>query len=170
MLDYFLKEYDFSEVHKKEISTSPDLAFDVLQQLDLSKSRLIRVLLRLRGLDPTKKMEELFTPLLSIPPHEVIWGLVARPWRLKGDVTKVEPDRFNVFKEKGFAKIVWGFTFVKTSNGTLVTTETRIHCTDSSSRWKFAVYWFFVRPFSGLLRKGILALLERECLKKDSSV
>jgi len=165
MINSFLKKYEFVEIHKKEIPLPQEKVFAAFQRLDFSKSILIRFLLRLRGLNPYQKLAQLFTPLLNDPPHEVIWGLVAKPWKLKGDVLKLTPDQFTLFDTPGFAKIVWGFTFKSTPTGTLVTTETRIHCTDPSSRRKFTLYWFFIRPFSGLLRIAMLNLLAKLCLK-----
>ena len=39
---------------------------------------------------------------------------------------------------------------------TILSTETRVTCGDSRSRQKFRAYWFFVRPFSGLIRRLML--------------
>ena len=37
-----------------------------------------------------------------------------------------------------------------------VSTETRIVCLGASARRKFRTYWFFVGPFSGMLRRALL--------------
>ena len=36
---------------------------------------------------------------------------------------------------------------------------------DDESRRKFRVYWFFVRPFSGLIRRLTLRAVKRACWK-----
>lgn len=103
----------------------------------------------------------MFLPLGERPPHSVIYGLIAKPWTPTGHIQSVAIEDFAGFKKPGYAKIVWGFSFEPHPQGTLVTTETLITCTDKKSRKKFRLYWFFVRPFSGWMRTEILKLLER---------
>jgi len=40
-------------------------------------------------------------------------------------------------------------------------TETRVHVPDPVSRRKFARYWRVVRPFSGVIRMGVLRAAKR---------
>jgi hypothetical protein len=46
--------------------------------------------------------------------------------------------------------------------GSRVSTETRVMPTDDTSRRAFGRYWGVVRPFSGLIRRRILALAKRD--------
>ena len=57
--------------------------------------------------------------------------------------------------------MLWNFNFTPYQNKTLVSTETRITCTDKASCIKFGIYWFFVRPFSGSVEKKYLGFSKR---------
>ena len=45
-----------------------------------------------------------------------------------------------------------------TDQGTLLTTETRVHATDPKSDRAFARYWLFVRPPAGAIRHEVFSL------------
>ncbi len=60
-------------------------------------------------------------------------------------------------------KIFWNFSFeITAENKTVVSTETRILCLTQKSKSAFSRYWFFIKPFSGLIRKEILRLVRRQ--------
>jgi hypothetical protein len=44
---------------------------------------------------------------------------------------------------------------------TILETETRIQCLDKNALKKFSWYWFFIRPFSGMIRLQILKSIKR---------
>lgn len=163
-IDNYLPVYDFSERHSIFIKCTPDIAYNALKELDFSKSTFIRFLFRLRGLksDNFQKLQERFVLLHNDSNKEIILGLIARPWKLNGAVFHTPKIDFQRFNESDYAKIVWNFAFEQhNENKTLVSTETRILCTDDESRKKFKLYWFFVRPLSGLVRKEILKMLQK---------
>lgn len=61
------------------------------------------------------------------------------------------------FSLAGYAKAALNFKVRKESaESTFLSTETRIQCLDSTSLWKFRLYWSVVGPFSGIIRKAIL--------------
>ena len=113
---------------------------------------MLRRLFRLRGL-----------PVLDAPIWETMQSLgfgvsgedvlvaVGRPWTLGGGLRPVEAPA--AFDEPGYAVMAIAFA---ARNGMLVT-ETRVRLTDSVARRRFRVYWFVVRPFSGLVRRSWLA-------------
>jgi hypothetical protein len=47
--------------------------------------------------------------------------------------------------------------FTAEGNGTLLSTETRVHATDAATRRAFRRYWLLVRAGSGLIRRDILS-------------
>ncbi len=60
-------------------------------------------------------------------------------------------------------KIFWNFYFKQIAeNKTLVSTETRIQCLTKKSKFRFSLYWLFVKPFSGLIRLEMLRLIKKE--------
>jgi len=164
-IEQFLPKSHFSERHSRMVGGSAKEAFQAFMELDYSESFLLRLLFSLRGIDSRKELEEIFFWLQQNPPHAAVLGLIARPWRLRGDVKKIDPGEFISFNEPEYAKIAWSFTFKNVKGGCLVETETRIKCTDRKSRRKFGWYWFFIRPFSGLVRVLILSLIEKNVRK-----
>lgn len=43
----------------------------------------------------------------------------------------------------------------------VLSSETRVYCTDEKMRRKFAVYWWIIRPCGGLLRHSVLRAIRR---------
>lgn len=163
-IDEYFPSYDFSESHKILIKCTPQKAYETLITLDFSKSVIIRCLFWLRGLNSknVQDLRERFTLLNKEPGKEIVLGLIARPWKMKGEKVHLSKEDFQSFSEPDYAKIGWNFTFEhQNENETLVTTETRILCTDIKSRKKFRMYWFFIRPFSGFIRREILRTLRK---------
>ncbi len=160
-IDEYLPRYDFFERHEITINASQEKVFETLQNIDFAESMPIRFLFWFRGLRQTKfqDLNKLFIILYDDPPKEIILGGVACPWRPKGGFIYPDKKEFKAFNESGFIKLAWNFYCEPTVNGTRVTTETRVSCLDKSSKAKFRVYWFFVRPFSGLVRIEMLKLL-----------
>jgi len=161
---YFL-DYQFNEIHKIDVNASASEAYDATMELDLSKSRIIEVLYRLRGLPiHNKKLSAInkemnFTLLEEIHYSEFLYGF----WFS----TKVEwVTNLNEFKRnnrKYNAKVGWSFCFNRKPQGiTEIITETRISCLNMKSKFIFSIYWFFIRPFSGLIRIEMLRLIKKE--------
>lgn len=64
---------------------------------------------------------------------------------------------FRTFDRPGYAKAAWNFSLSEQENGTTrLATETRVLCLDDVSRRRFRLYWAFVGPFSGLIRREML--------------
>lgn len=159
-IDNFLPQYDFNEVHSRIVDISPEEAFRRVEAIDFSDSLLIRLLFNLRGMraGKFKDLTQYFTLLYRKEPEEIVLGIIGRPWELRGGVKKGD---FNLDRDPCNAKMVWNFSFERKGEKTLVTTETRIQVKDEKCRKKFKRYWTIVRPFSGLVRKEILRLLEK---------
>jgi hypothetical protein len=101
-----------------------------------------------------------FTRLHEVPGRELVFGLAGRFWRWNGDLRPI-PDRaaFDAFAEEGCVKAAWNLTIGEASadgGGCEVSTETRIAYFGEAARRKFRLYWSLVRPFSGVLRTGLL--------------
>ena len=59
------------------------------------------------------------------------------------------------------------FSLKEKNSTTELETITRIQCTDESSRKKFSRYWFFIKPFSGIIRKEILKAVKAKSEKNS---
>lgn len=68
----------------------------------------------------------------------------------------VDLEAFRAFAEPGFAKILWNVR-VRGENGkTVLSTETRVLCTDDRTRRFFKAYWTVVQHGSDLTRRDML--------------
>lgn len=167
MLDKWLPVYDHRAIYSRLINASPEACYKALDSIDLSDSFLIRLLFLLRGLKagPARNLSNNFVLLQEEPSQEIILGLIGQPWKSSGGLIIFEAAEFASFKQPDYAKMLWNFRFEPVDEKTLVSTETRIYCTDEASRKKFSRYWWIVAPFSGLVRKEMLRLLEQKVIK-----
>lgn len=171
LVEEFLPEYDFTEIHDIKIRASARRVFETLDEIDLCESPIIRWLFFLRGLPSQKlRFEDLrksrFEILGTKKNKEILLGIAGKFWTLGGNLQKVNADNFRQFDKKGFAKAVWDFSLEERGNETLLTTETRIKCLDEESRKSFRFYWNLIQPFSGLVRKEILKIIKRKAENK----
>lgn len=178
LLDRFLPEFDVREYHEIRVRADPERAYEAVHSADLASSWSVRGLFALRGmLTPWLLLQvrsarlrfgvpELlkfgFVLLGEDPPNEVVLGLAGRFWRPGGGLISVAADEFTGFDEPGFAKAVWNFRVGPDATGTIVSTETRVRCTDDASRRHFRRYWRLVGPFSGYIRTQMLRDIKRE--------
>ncbi|MDB5223899.1 MAG: hypothetical protein JWN83_2566 [Chitinophagaceae bacterium] len=149
LIDKYLPAYTYNEYHERLINASAEDCFVVTRNLDMSKSFITKALMKLRGL-PTKDL------------------------RLQGFIknicfTYLDEDPFKEFvidASQHNTKIIWNFYFKKVKeNKTLVSTETRIRCLTKRSNFLFSLYWFFVKPFSGIIRLEMLRLIKKKAEK-----
>ncbi|HXE74822.1 MAG TPA: hypothetical protein VNN18_04175 [Candidatus Xenobia bacterium] len=170
--------YDVAARHTIEISASLERVYGALQQVDLARSALTRWLLALRGLwSPFRKTaltladfrESGFTLVGEDPPRELLLGLVGKFWSPTGCVQRLDAAGFRSFSQPGFAKAAWSFSLEPLgASRTRLATETRIQCMDARSRRRFRLYWFFIGPFSGCLRREALRLVKQEAEQKKA--
>jgi hypothetical protein len=144
-----------------------------LQRIDLGESRVIRFFFALRGVPvgraagqrpvlPMSRFLSQFTRLEEHPPYELVVGSVGRFWRAGGGSVPVASDQFVACAEPGVAKLVMCFATAAAGPGrTLMTTETRVWCTDGAARRRFAPYWYAIRPASGWIRREMLRLAKK---------
>ena len=72
-------------------------------------------------------------------------------------------EEFVIDASKPLIRIIWNFHFQETEkNKTQVSTETRILCLNKTSKFIFSIYWFFVKPFSGIIRREMLRLIKKK--------
>ncbi len=176
LLDRFLPRYDVSSRHQIEVDASPEEAFRAAVDLDLSGSVLVKVLFGLRSLPrlvtrkgglPTESVtletfeKAGFVELGRRPNEEIVLGVVGQFWKPTGGIRSVEPELFTQFDEPGYAKGAFNFRVRPRPSGSLITTETRVLCTDAAARRKFKLYWTAIGPFSGLIRGEMLRTLKR---------
>jgi len=160
----YLLDFDYNEIHSITVKSNLENCYHSTMHLDLSKSKIINFLFRLRGLPFSKtKLSELtknlkFTLLEESKYTEFIYGFWAKS---KVDWINDQKEFINGGKDYQ-VKSIWSFQFIqKNENECEIITETRVKCLTMKSKILFSIYWFFVKPFSGLVRIEMLKLIKR---------
>jgi hypothetical protein len=168
MIDYYLPEFDYNEIHSKIINAPLDKVYNNLRHLDFAASWISRWLFKIRGLGTNAMSFDLmvdtgsFFTIYEKENNEWVVGLLADSFRMPVNLT-ADQDFRDWNPGKGI-KIAWNFKCdVLNKDKVKVSTETRIKCLNKKSKFVFSIYWFFVRPFSGLIRREMLRILDLKC-------
>lgn len=167
-LDDFLPTFDVESGHGITIQAPPRLVYDTARRLDLTSSRTIRLLFRMRGLpasaldaDGLAKLR--FKLLLEDPPQGFVLGIIGQFWRVAGGLLDFDPTEFTTIDPSGYAKAIWSFDVISVDGVTSrLRTVTRVACTDAPSRRRFLRYWRLIGPFSALIRREALRVIRRD--------
>jgi hypothetical protein len=172
LIDEFLAGYDYSEKHETIIRASAENVYRAVNTTDVSRSRIIRGLLSLRGLGyaspKTLTLRDMtrdgFAVLGENPNKEMVLGLAGKFWTLSGCLQDINAENFRRFQSEGYAKAAWNFalTSAAAGEGVRLSTETRVQCFGEKARGSFRFYWRFIRPFSGLIRQEMLGLIKQK--------
>ena len=171
LIDKYCPIYITRSEYAIEVNASIEKVYPVVHSLNISHSKITRLLLRLRGFpadlhtfDGLKHIG--FIILGDEPFKEITFGLIGKFWTYPANIQKLSIENFNDFYREGFAKAVANITFKPLNkHKTLVQTETRVFCFDKQSTFYFRLYWALIAPFSGLIRKGWLKTIKREAEK-----
>ena len=163
LIDQYLPQYTFNECHEIVVNAPIENVYHVAKDFDLSKSKIITFLFKLRGL-PTKRLnlqnfiEDIeFTNLEENYPYENLIGFWAR-----AKIAKIPSyEDFSNNSISPWLKVVWNFQFEALAKcKTRVRTETRVLCVAPVTRFTFGLYWAIIKPFSGLIRKKMLKIIK----------
>lgn len=170
-MDDLMPEFDAVEVHETKVDAPLERVYQSFRKVDLEGSflgwlfvapqRLARALGLLRR-NPTPLDLEVFRKggfflLEDNGRDEILIGMVD-PMGNKG-VTRpmsLSPVAFRDFAKPGFAKILWNVRVRTENGGNILSTETRVLCTDDRTRRFFKAYWTVVQYGSGLTRRDML--------------
>jgi len=165
LIEDFLPEYEFRERHSTVVRASARATMSAADEWQPRESILWRVLLVLRGVGKPRGAfwewaEGMGFLCLARTESEVVYGQIGRFWSLRERSAMVSPrtaEEFRAFTDPRFAVAVVAITVEPaTAESTLLTTETRVHVRSQSAHRWFGLYWFLIRPFSGLLRRSML--------------
>lgn len=168
LIDSFMPSYDVRTVYDVHINAPLPIVYQAVHRLDLSSSRSVRWLFRLRGLPASATTlhgaaQMGFIYLGERANRELVLGLVGKFWTVKGDVRRLDVEEFRHFSEPGYAKAVWSFLLCTADReATMIQTETRVRCLDERARRNFRRYWFVIHPFSGWVRRTALRLIKED--------
>jgi len=161
----------FASRHGAVIDAPPELVWSVLHELRWVDLRVSLVLCAVRGLggrsagrrrlvDPPGPM----TPIQQQPSRYLCSGQIGKPWtpRPVTGPAMQDLDGLRAFTEPGWLKYGMEWTLTPLPGGrTFVETATLCEPTDEAAARRFAAYWQGIRVFSGLIRRDILAALQR---------
>lgn len=180
LIEEFLPDYQFREWHSRVLPVAPAVANACLRDVDLARSPLIGPLFALRSVparlrnDPAAEVlrvgrlgdffDRAFVTLRDDPPRGLVVGAIGEFWRAAGGVRRFAPSQFAELREPGTARLAWAFEFEALPAGRCrAVTETRIACVDAAALRRMRLYWWLIRPASGLIRRETLRLLARQC-------
>lgn len=94
-------------------------------------------------------------------PRAVISAGLSQAWRLFGGSQPPDLDAagLRAWSKPGWIKVGMEFRLEPTSQGTVLSTETRVLATDARTRRAFSRYWFLIRPSSGAIRREFLRVV-----------
>ncbi|MBC8441796.1 MAG: hypothetical protein H8D87_19185 [Deltaproteobacteria bacterium] len=165
LIDKYLPQYTFNEYHETVVNYPIENVYQIAKDVDLSKSKSIKFLFKLRRL-PTKRLNLQnfindigFSNLEENFPHENLIGFWARV-----KIAKIPSyEEFINNSISPWIKVVWNFQFEEMEgNRTKVSTETRVLCVAPITKFTFGLYWSVIKPFSGLTRKKMLKIIKDE--------
>jgi len=193
LIDQFLPRYDFAVVHAQVFRVPPEVCLRAARNLDLFRHPAIRVLLDLRALPSmppaarrltgrrdggdhvpaTFRVEDMTRygwDLLGENPSEIVLGQVGRPWKAAGATAGpvAAPAAFATYDKPGYAKVALSLRVdPRGTTSSILTMETRVALTDAASLRRFRRYWMVIGPFSGLIRRVALRLLDTDLRQPD---
>ena len=103
--------------------------------------------------------------LLGENPSEIVLGQIGRPWKAAGAAAGPEaaPAEFAAYDKPGYAKVALSLRAdPRGATSSILTMETRVALTDAASLRRFRRYWMVIGPFSGLIRRVALRLLDTD--------
>lgn len=175
-LDTYLPNYFIREVHHFAVRTSPAETYRAACDFEMAKIPWIRTLFKVRTLldGGSKEFFRLnlrdayknggFQRLEEAVNEELVVGAIGKIWRPALAFQQVEPQEFNNFHRKGFAKVAWSLRCEPRlcGSGTLGAFEVRVGATDAFSCAKMRGYYSTIRPFSRAIRRGTLSRLTEQ--------
>lgn len=172
LIDKYLSAYDFNEFHSIKVNASANGIYEIMLSCDVSRSFLIRFLFRLRGMP--KHLYTInhltsmgFIKLDEQPGKEIAYGIITTSPTFNCCLSNISPASFIQNTNASTIKAVINFKLQEKNNSNhIISTETRIWCGSRAMKTKFRLYWFFIKPFSQLIRKAMLKQMKQQILKQ----
>ena len=108
-----------------------------------------------------------FIKLDEDPGKEILFGMVSNSPTFSGCEVIKSPSEFSEQTSNDIIKAVINFWVTDELSNQFVSTETRVWCGNKMKK-KFRLYWFFIKPFSGLVRKMMLYQIKKQFFADES--
>ncbi|HEX8100227.1 MAG TPA: hypothetical protein VF660_08515 [Actinomycetota bacterium] len=169
LLDEVLPEFQFRSRHSRRVDAPPEWVAEAVELFQLGRAATF--LFRARGIRlPSGSIRDVltgagFAVLAERPGAEVVAGINGQFWaisELSHLETPQDLESFRTFSRPGWAQGAISVEIEPLEDGsTRLSTETRVRCVDEAARRRFAAYWWFIKIFSGWLRRDFLRRIAR---------
>ncbi len=162
----------FAEHHSGIVAAGPAAVWDALQGLRWTDLRIGQALTWLRGLAGTSPapilqvfVKHAGATLVAEPPWRVLVAMVGQPWSpVPRSIPVRSLDQVRDFSEPGWLAYGMEWRLHDLGEGrTLVETWTCCRPTDARAHRLFRLYWLLIRGGSGLIRRDMIAAIQRRC-------
>ncbi len=179
-LDEFAPAWQFREIHTIRIAAAPARVFEAIKAVTADEIRLFRTLTWIRRggrqLPPSILNAGGHEPLIDVAlrggfvrladdaPRELVIGAVVMV--PPGTGGRLTPGTFQRTLPPGFALATMNFLVTPDgSNGSLVSTETRVFANSPAARRRFQAYWRVIYPGSALIRRMWLRAIRQRATR-----
>ncbi|RYF86960.1 MAG: hypothetical protein EON98_02045 [Chitinophagaceae bacterium] len=162
LIDKYLPLYHFNELNSIEVNGFINGIYQKMLHCDFSNSTLIKLLFRLRGMPKEVYSVEHLTSMGFVKldeewGKEILYGMVTDNPMFNTCQSTISSKEFILKADDTIIKAVINFRLQDRSNSQhIISTETRVWCGSKAMKSKFKCYWFFIKPFSQLIRKSML--------------
>lgn len=176
LIDRYVVDPDFRERHATNVNVNAEIVLATASAYRTEDDPFFRRMIGLREL-PMRVSHKIFGgtsgsqrpfgiddfTVLEANESEIVYGLAGRFWSMNYGLEKfADAGEFLAIDTPGSAKLALNFAVSPDGAGkTILSTETRIVCSDKSARRSFALYWYLIRPVSGLIRRRTLNAIRR---------
>ena len=173
LIDELLPRFEYGNRYSIDIPCGIERVASAVETYRLDESFVVRLLFRLRGLQPPGRLRSHlvgrgFTVLAESPGRQVVVGIAGRFWALNqqaGLIPVQDAREFIAYAKPGTAKCAATIVMEPLSDTrTRLTTETRVLCCDRAARREFAAYWVLIRPMSAWIRRILLRGVREKAL------
>jgi hypothetical protein len=175
-LDAHFPAWEFAEHHELRVHARPPRVYQAITEVTADEIRLFRVLTWIRN--PSRSWRRQPANILAPPEGAPMLGVaLSAGFVLLDEVRDREilvgavvccrfarvdgPEAFTALVQPGIGKAGMNFLLHDEGGGwTRVSTETRVHGTDTAAQRRFARYWRVIYPGSALIRHGWLRAIK----------
>jgi hypothetical protein len=159
LADKYLHGHHFKIFHNIDVKKEPGNLYTKMLEAKPGH-RLIRTLFWIRGIHVTVSIKDLpasgFVLLEEIKGVEIAYGIVSASPYFGACLEKFSPADFRDKFQDGYLRGLIVFGISGKGAEKKLFTETRVHCGSEKIYNRFRVYWFFIKPFSSLIRRIML--------------
>jgi hypothetical protein len=171
-LDVLLPDYQYRTLQGRAVEAPLDRVADAIRSTPLADAHVAQWLYAIRtagrSLGRRRRLiadvgdgEDGFIRVADLP-REVVAGFAGRPWP-GGDQAGMPAtaEEWRAFQPVDAVKVAMSIRCIQADYGTLLVTETRIHC-GAQALDPFGRYWLVIRAGSALVRHSLLRAIARE--------